>query len=180
MRTYGTRINYSKIPEKEWLKYPDNKPKQRGYYLTTYLSLNDGVLYYKCLYWNSNNQHWIWNRPIEVGCFVEKSRTDFYCPCLEKVEELIDEWTLIERQGETNMNLCKDCEYYHKLTQAKSSSTVMPLVTEMHHCRHPNLEQTDLVTGEKIRTLVDCYRIRDNENFCGKKGNWFKQNVKEN
>jgi hypothetical protein len=81
------------IPTEDWSKYPETKPKESGYYLTVYEDIN---LYYKCIYWSNEKQDWIsWKSPFretphifKVGCFVEKTRTDFYCPCIEKVEEL--------------------------------------------------------------------------------------------
>lgn len=84
-------MNCKNIPTEDWSKYPENKPKESGYYLTTYEDIN---LYYKCIYWSDKRQDWIsWRSPFsetphifKVGCFVEKTRTDFYNP--EIVEEL--------------------------------------------------------------------------------------------
>ena len=96
------RMNYKNIPTKDWSKYPETKPKESGYYLTTYFEgihsdkHSFGNLYYKCIYWCNKRQNWIsWKSPFgetphifKVGCFVEKTRTDFYSSCIEKVEEL--------------------------------------------------------------------------------------------
>jgi hypothetical protein len=95
-------MNYKNIPTEDWSKYPETKPKESGYYLTVYFEgihsdkHSFGNLYYKCIYWSNEKQDWIsWKSPFretphifKVGCFVEKTRTDFYCPCIEKVEEL--------------------------------------------------------------------------------------------
>jgi hypothetical protein len=78
--------NYQNIPTEDWVKYPETKPEESGYYLTTYLSVN---LYYKCIYWDNQNQEWIWNHePFEVGCFVEKTGSKYYTDCLGKLKEL--------------------------------------------------------------------------------------------
>ena len=85
-------MNYKNIPTEDWSKYPETKPKESGYYLTT----NIYYLHYNCIYWCNIIQDWIsWKSPFrktshifKVGCFVEKTRTDFYCHCFEKVEEL--------------------------------------------------------------------------------------------
>ena len=77
--------NYQNIPTEDWLKYPETKPEESGYYLTTYLS---GNLYYKCIYWDNQNQEWIWKQPFEVGCFVEKTKSKYYTDCLGKLREL--------------------------------------------------------------------------------------------
>jgi hypothetical protein len=89
------------IPTKDWYNYPETKPKESGYYFTHYQDKTNypdgelGVFYYKCIYWCNNRQNWIsWRSPFgsphifEVSCFVEKTRTNFYNPCIEKVEEL--------------------------------------------------------------------------------------------
>ena len=77
--------NYKNIPTEDWLRYPETKPKESGYYLTTYLS---GNLYYKCIYWDNENQEWVWKKPFEVGCFVEKTGSKHYTDCLGKLREL--------------------------------------------------------------------------------------------
>lgn len=77
--------NYKNIPTEDWLKFPETKPKESGYYLTTYLSDN---LYYKCIYWDNQTQQWNWQQPFEVGCFVEKTKSKSYNDCLNKLREL--------------------------------------------------------------------------------------------
>jgi len=79
--------NYNNIPTEDWTKYPETKPSKSGYYLTTYMDIN---LYYKCLYWDNQEHKWIWVKPIEVGCFVEKTESKYYTECLGKLRELYD------------------------------------------------------------------------------------------
>jgi hypothetical protein len=95
---------FKNIPTEDWVRYPETKPKESGYYFTVYLDNTEypdgrsvGNLFYKCIYWCNKREDWIsWrttpfskiSHRFEVGCFVEKTRTDFYCPCIEKVEEL--------------------------------------------------------------------------------------------
>lgn len=82
-------MGFKDIPLEDWSQYPKIKPKEPGYYLTLYYNPKEDIEYYKCLYWAQKQQNWIWREPsIVVKCFVEKTRTDFYCPCVEKVEEL--------------------------------------------------------------------------------------------
>lgn len=88
--------NYQNIPTEDWSKYPETTPKESGYYLTTYFEgihgskLSFGNLYYKCIYWDSQNQDWIWSKPVDVGCFVENTRSKHYTECLGKLRELYD------------------------------------------------------------------------------------------
>lgn len=91
---------YKNIPTEDWVRYPEIKPKESGYYFTVYQDYPDGKdvgnLFYKCIYWCNKREDWIsWKSPFretphifKVGCFIEKTRTDFYCSCIEKVEEL--------------------------------------------------------------------------------------------
>lgn len=85
-------MNYKNIPTEDWSKYPETKPKESGYYLTTYFEgihsdkHSFGNLYYKCIYWSNEKQDWIsWKSPFgetphifEVGCFVEKTRNEIH------------------------------------------------------------------------------------------------------
>lgn len=88
--------NYQNIPTEDWAKYPETTPNQSGYYLTTYFegihgsNHSFGNLYYKCLYWDNQEHKWIWVKPIEVGCFVEKTGSKYYTECLSKLRELYD------------------------------------------------------------------------------------------
>lgn len=92
MNSMGRQIDYSKIPTEEWSKFPETTPTENGYYLTTYQDKSQpfGHLYYKCLYWDGNNREWIWHKPFEVGCFVEKTRSKYYTECLNNLEKLIE------------------------------------------------------------------------------------------
>ena len=88
--------NYQNIPTEDWAKYPETTPSQSGYYLTIYFDgihsdkLSFGNLYYKCLYLDNKEHKWIWTKPIEVGCFVEKTGSKYYTECLGKLRELYD------------------------------------------------------------------------------------------
>jgi hypothetical protein len=75
----------------DWTNTVDKLPDQKGYYYTYYYNNNDKQYFYKAIWWNG--KHWINWRPSEnkfietVERYIEKSRNDYYCPCVEWVEK---------------------------------------------------------------------------------------------
>jgi hypothetical protein len=87
-------VIHSDIPETDWSKYPETKPTKSGYYYTLYHNVDEDEHYYKCLCWDNVNQNWLTWRNSDgtpkatyiIERFIEETRTDYYCPCCEKVE----------------------------------------------------------------------------------------------
>lgn len=81
------------IPENEWVEFPKTLPKRTGYYFTYYYHKEVNEYYYKCIFYNAEINSWISWKPFkqnffQVIKFIEKTRSDFYCPCRELTEKL--------------------------------------------------------------------------------------------
>jgi len=71
-------------------------PKESGYYYTYYYNIRPDGYFYKGIYWSQERQKWIsWRNPFssrlhhfEVERFEEETRSDFYCECLDKLNEV--------------------------------------------------------------------------------------------
>ena len=78
-----------------WTNIKDKNPDLPGYYYTYYFNTQLEKWLYKAIWWNG--KHWInWHptfgKYIEtVERYIEESRNDYYCPCLEWIEKLMVE-----------------------------------------------------------------------------------------
>lgn len=74
------------------------------------------------------------------------------------------------------MNFCKDCKFCRLVEQetyVSMSGLKFPPV-KFYYCNNENLFYLDPVTGEQRKKKPDCYKIRDDENLCGKSGKWYE------
>ncbi|UTS52061.1 hypothetical protein [Synechococcus phage BUCT-ZZ01] len=79
------------INDASFKEYPANKPKVSGYYYAYYRHPSDEY-FYKAIYYRVETDEWVaWNKVYDpnVISYIEETRADFYCPCLELVEKLI-------------------------------------------------------------------------------------------
>lgn len=71
-----------------WSDSPD-VPEKKGYYITFYYEPGDRKYFYKAIWWDGNE--WVrWRlgqQPPKIIAFIEESRNDYYCPCMEFLEK---------------------------------------------------------------------------------------------
>lgn len=75
----------------QWTNTLEKHPSLLGYYYSYYFNDRDKIYYYKAIWWNGKN--WVnWHKEpkyIEtVEKFIEESRNDYYCPCVEWVNKM--------------------------------------------------------------------------------------------
>jgi hypothetical protein len=87
----------------KWTNTSDKLPSLPGYYYTYYFNIREGKHFYKAIWWNGTK--WISWKPgpdkyIEtVERFIEDSKNDYYCPCVEWVNE---KWKLMNEQTDSS------------------------------------------------------------------------------
>lgn len=65
------------------------------------------------------------------------------------------------------ISICKNCRFHEKVSRYGG--------VPFHHCLHPFLRKTDIVTGEKVATgSLNCYDVRANKDKCGLTGKWYE------
>ena len=87
-----------------WSNFPENSPKEAGYYFTYYYNENLKTNFYKCLFWDIENKEWIYpTSKFSVKKFIEQTKSRYHRECVCKIsrdpkcDELCPDWMHLDK-----------------------------------------------------------------------------------